>query len=140
MRRHPSGKVSFGGLVLLTLVAGVIYLGVMFAPLYVDNFDVKEAATIAFNRVQQGLDDDGIRTVIIERTSRVGSHWERDQFDRDILVPGLGLTAEQIHIERSGVTAHIRIQVDYSRRVRLKPTKAVRTVNFHVVKEGIPGH
>ncbi|MFL5356956.1 hypothetical protein [Archangium sp.] len=137
--RHPSGKVSFGGLVLLLLVAGVVYLGVMLAPVYVDNFDVKEAATIAFNRIQQGLDDDGIRALILERTGRVGNHWERDQFDRDILVPGLGLTEEQIHIERSGVTAHVRIQVDYSRRVRLKPSNMVRTVNFHVVKEGIPG-
>jgi hypothetical protein len=137
--RHPSGKVSFGGLVLLLLVAGVIYLGVMLAPVYVDNFDVKEAATIAFNRIQQGLDDDGIRALILERTGRVGNHWERDQFDRDILVPGLGLTEEQIHIERSGVTGHVRIQVDYSRRVRLKPSNMVRTVNFHVVKEGIPG-
>jgi hypothetical protein len=136
--RHPSGKVSFGGLVLLLLVAGVVYLGVMLAPVYVDNFDVKEAATIAFNRIQQGLDDDGIRALILERTGRVGNHWERDQFDRDVLVPGLGLTEEQIHIERSGVTEHVRIQVDYSRRVRLKPSNMVRTVNFHVVKEGIP--
>lgn len=137
--RHPSGKVSFGGLVLLTLVAGVVYLGVMLAPIYVDNFDVKEATTMAFNRIPKGLDDEGIRTLILERTGRVGTHWERDQFDRDILVPGLGLTNEQILIERSGVTAHVRIQVDYSRRVRFKPTNIVRTIQFHVVKEGIPG-
>jgi hypothetical protein len=139
MRRHPSGKVSFGGLLLLALVAGAVYAGVMIAPVYVDNFDVKEAATIAFNRIPQGISDESIRALILERTGRVGNHWERDQYDRDILVPGLGLTEEQIHIERSGVSAHVRIQVDYSRRVRFKPSNVVRTVNFHVVKEGIPG-
>jgi hypothetical protein len=137
--RHPSGKVSFGGLVLLTLVAGVIYLGVMIVPLYVDNFDVQEAVTMAFNRIPQGADDDSIRALILERTGRMGYHWERDRYDRDILVPGLGLTEEQITIVRSGVSAHVRIQVDYSRRVRFKPTSIVRTVNFRVVKEGIPG-
>ena len=137
--RHPSGKISFGGLVLLTLVAGGIYAGVMFVPFYVDNLDVKEAVAVAFNRSAQSSDDDALRALIIERTSDLGNHWERDRFDRDILVPGLGLTPEQITIERSEVSGKIRIQVDYTRRVRLKPTKNVHTLRFRVVKEGIPG-
>ena len=69
----------------------------------------------------------------------MGTHWERDQFDRDILVPGLGLTHEQILIERSDVTQDVRIQVDYERRVRLKPTNKVHTLRFSVVKDGVPG-
>ena len=137
--RHPSGKISFGGLVLLTLVAGGLYAGVMFVPFYVDNLDVKEAVAAAHNRAAQTADDDTLRNVIIERTSEMGSHWERDQFDRDIQVPGLGLTPEQITIERSDVSGKVRIQVDYTRRVRLKPTKNVRTLRFRVVKDGIPG-
>ncbi|HYO57375.1 hypothetical protein [Archangium sp.] len=124
---------------LLTLVAGVIYVGVIFVPFYVDNFAVKEAVTAAYNMAAQTTDDDSLRNTILERTSRMGNHWERDEHDRDILVPGLGLTAEQITIERSDVTPNVRIQVDYSRRVRLKPTKRIHTLNFRVVKEGVPG-
>lgn len=139
LMRHPSGKISFGGLVLLSLVAGGIYLGVMFVPFYVDNLDVKEAVAAAHNRAAQTTDDDSLRNTIIERTSHMGTHWERDQFDRDILVPGLGLTRDQILIERSDVTPSVRIQVDYERRVRLKPTNHVHTLHFSVVKEGIPG-
>jgi hypothetical protein len=137
--RHPSGRISFGGLVLLTLVAGGIYLGVMFVPFYVDNLDVKEAVAVAYNRAARTTDDESLRTGIIESTSNMGTHWERDQFDRDILMPGLGLTPEQILIERSDVTRDIRIQVDYTRRVRLKPTNKVHTLHFSVVREGIPG-
>ena len=137
--RHPSGKISFGGLVLLTLVAGGIYLGVMFVPFYVDNLDVKEAVAAAHNRAAQTSDDDSLRNTIIERTSNMGTHWERDQFDNDILVPGLGLTHEQILIERSDVTQDVRIQVDYERRVRLKPTNKIHTLRFRVVKDGVPG-
>lgn len=138
LMRHPSGKISFGGLVLLTLVAGGIYLGVMFVPLYVDNLDVKEAVAAAFNRSPTS-DDSSLVNLIIERTSQMGTHWETDQFDNDILVPGLGLTADNITIERSTVTPSVRIEVEYTRRVRLKPTNQVRVMRFLVVQEGIPG-
>ena len=124
---------------LLLLIGGGIYLGVMLMPVYVDNFTVKEAVTVAHNRVAQGADDETIRNVIMERTSRLGYHWERDRFDRDIRVPGLGLQPEQILIERSTVSASMKIQVDYERRIRFAPSKYVRTVRFQVVREGIPG-
>ncbi|HLM46756.1 MAG TPA: hypothetical protein VK458_22990 [Myxococcaceae bacterium] len=124
---------------LLLLVGGGIYLGVMLVPLYIDNFTVKEAVTVAHNRVAQGADDDSIRNVIIERTSRLGYHWERDRFDQNIRMPGLGLQPEQITIERSMVTPSIKIQVDYERRVRFVPSKYVRTIRFRVAREGIPG-
>ncbi|WP_143196059.1 hypothetical protein [Archangium sp. Cb G35] len=136
--RHPSGKISFGGLVLLILVVGGLYLGVMLIPVYADNFDVKEAVAVAFNR-SPTADDETLRRVIIERTSQVGTHWDTDKFDQDVLVPGLGLTDENITIERSTVSPNVRIEVDYERRVQLKPTNNVRVIRFHVVKEGIPG-
>jgi hypothetical protein len=136
--RHPSGKISFGGLVLLTLVAGGIYLGVMILPLHVDNLDVKEAVAVAFNRAQTSNDDE-LRALIIERTSEMGTHMERDEFDRDIQVPGLGLTPDDITIERSRVNQSVRIEVNYVRKVQFKPAKHIRTMRFRVVKEGIPG-
>ncbi len=124
---------------LLLLIGGGIYLGVMLVPVYIDNLTVKEAVTVAHNRVAQGADDGTIRNVIMERTSRLGYHWERDRFDQNIRVPGLGLQPEQITIERSFVTPSIKIQVDYERRVRFAPSKYVRTIRFRVVREGIPG-
>jgi hypothetical protein len=137
--RHPSGRIGFGGLVTLLLIAGGIYLGVMLVPVYVDNFTVKEAVTVAHNRAAQGLDDDSLRNVVMERTSRLGYHWERDRFDRDVRMPGLGLQPEQITIERSTVSSSMKIQVDYERRVRFAPSKYVRTIRFRVVREGVPG-
>ncbi len=137
--RHPSGKISLGGLVLLSLIGGGIYVAATLVPFYVDNLDVKEAVAAAHNRSGQTKDDGIVRNTIIERTSQMGTHWERDQFDQDVLVPGLGLTDEHILIERSDVTPSVRIQVDYTRRVRFKPTKYVRTLSFSVVKDGIPG-
>ncbi|QRO01860.1 hypothetical protein JRI60_24000 [Archangium violaceum] len=136
--RHPSGKVSLGALFALAVVAGVIYAGVMFVPFYVDHLDVKEAVAVAHNLSGRNYNDAMLRNVIRERTGQLGSHWERDQFDRDVLMPGLGLNDEQILIERSDVTQNVRIEVSYERTVRLKPTNAVRTLHFSAVKEGIP--
>ncbi|WP_257458920.1 hypothetical protein [Archangium lipolyticum] len=136
--RHPSGKVSLGTLLLLAVVGGAIYAGAMVGPFYVDHLDVKEAVAVAHNLSGKNYSDPMLRNIIRERTSQLGSHWERDQFDRDVLKPGLGLTDEQILIERSEVTQNVRIEVSYERTVRLKPTNAVRTLRFSAVKEGIP--
>jgi hypothetical protein len=136
--RHPSGRVSLGSLVFLTLIAGVIYAAVMFVPYYVDNLDVKEAVTMAHNRAGRVKDDDALRHLIRERTSQMGTHWERDEFDRDVLKPGLGLKNEQILIDRSSVDESVRIQVDYVRQVQLKPTKRYHTLRFSVVRDGVP--
>jgi hypothetical protein len=137
--RAPSGKVSFGGLVLLILLAGAIYAAAILVPVYVDNITVKEAVTAAHNRAIQVYDEDAMRNTILERTSRLGYHWQYDKFGKPTRMPGLGLKPEQIVIERSNVNSSVLVQVEYDRTVRFKPTSYVRTIHFRVAKEGIPG-
>ncbi|HSP79007.1 MAG TPA: hypothetical protein VLQ93_10785, partial [Myxococcaceae bacterium] len=137
--RHPSGKVSLGSLVFLSLIAAGIYAVVMIVPFYVDHLDVKEAVAVAHNLSGRNSNDATLRNEIRQRTSQMGNHWERDQYDNDVLKPGLGLTDEQILIERSGVTQNVRIAVSYERKVRLKPTNYIYTLHFSAEREGIPG-
>ena len=137
--RAPSGKVSFGGLVLLILLAGVIYAAAMIVPVYVDNWTVKEAVATAHNRAISVYDEEAMRRTVLERTSRLGYHWERDKFDRPVRMPGLGLQPEQVVIERSEVTSSVLVKVEYDRTIRFKPSSYVRTIHFVVKKEGIPG-
>jgi hypothetical protein len=100
--------------------------------------DVKEAVAVAHARAGQAQDI-SLRQVIRERTSQMGTHWDHDQYNRPVLKPGLGLRDEQILIERSTVSDSVRIQVDYERQVRLKPTNRYHTLRFSVVKDGPPG-
>ncbi len=137
--RHPSGKVSLGSLVFLSLIAAGIYALVMIVPFYVDHLDVKEAVAVAHNLSGRNTNDGRLRNEIRQRTSQMANHWERDQYDNDVLKPGLGLTDDQIIIERSGVTQNVRIAVSYERQVLLKPTNYVYTLHFTAEKEGIPG-
>jgi hypothetical protein len=134
--RH-AGKVSLGTLLLLALIGGGIYYVVMVAPFYVDHLDVKEAVAAAHNLA--GRSHDGVlRAEIIQRTGQMASHVERDSWGIDRVVPGLGLTEEQILIERSGVTENVRIEVSYEREVQFKPFDYVRALRFSAVQEGIP--
>jgi hypothetical protein len=136
--RNNAGKVSLGTLVMLALVASGIYFVVMVAPLYVDHMDVKEAVSVAHNLAGRNPNDGVLRAEIRERTSRMGEHVEKDTWGVERVVPGLGLTDEQILIERSGITQNVRIEVTYERSVRLKPLDYVHTVQFSAVREGLP--
>jgi hypothetical protein len=135
---RPSGKVSFGNLVLLALLAGAIYYGVIVVPLYIDHLDVKEAVAAAHNQSGRTHNEEQLKSEIRTRTSQMGEHVEYDRFDNPTIVPGLGLTDEQISIERSGVSGAVRIEVKYTRTVRLKPSQRLYTKTFSAVKDGVP--
>ena len=135
---RDSGKVSLGTLVLLLLLGGAVYVVALYVPLYVDSLDVKEAVAAAHNLAGRNLNDAVLRGEIRQRTSEMGTHEEPDGWGGLRTVPGLGLTDEQIRIERNGVTGSVRIEVLWDRTVTLKPTRRTHTFHFRVLKEGIP--
>ena len=135
---RDSGKVSLGTLVLLLLLGGAVYFGAIYLPLWVDSLDVKEAVAAAHNLAGRNLNDAVLRNEIRSRTSEMGTHQEQDTWGNVRTVPGLGLTDEQILIERNPVTGSVRIEVEWERVVTLKPTRREHTFQFRAVKEGIP--
>jgi hypothetical protein len=135
---RDAGKVDLGTLLLLALIGGGLYFVVMVAPFYVDHLDVKEAVSAAHNLAGKNSNDEVLRAEIRNRTSRMGEHVEKDSWDVERVVPGLGLTDEQITIERSSVTQDVRIEVTYEREVQLKPTSYIHKMHFSAVREGIP--
>jgi hypothetical protein len=135
--RH-AGKVSLGTLLLLSVLGGGLYLVITVAPFYVDHMDVKEAVAAAHNLAAIQTNDGHLRSEIRQRTSQMGTHVERDSWGVDHVVPGLGLTEDQMVIERSGVSDNVRIEVTYERQVHFKPFNYVRTMCFSAVKEGAP--
>jgi hypothetical protein len=129
---------KLGTLAVLAAVASAIYVAVKVVPVYVDNLDVKEAVEAAFNLAGRNNNDSILRAEIRERTSRMGSHVESDKWGTDRVVPGLGLTDDQIVIERSRVTDNVRIEVTYQREVDLSLFNYVHVIELSAVKEGLP--
>jgi hypothetical protein len=135
---RDSGKVSLGTLVLLLLLGGAVYVGSQYVPLLVDRLDVKEAVQAAFNLAGRNTNDAVLRNEIRARTANMGTHEETDRWGETRVVPGLGLTDEQILIERNPVTGSVRIAVDWDRVMDLRLLRRQHVVHFHVEKEGIP--
>jgi hypothetical protein len=129
---------KLGTLAVLAAIASAIYVAAKVVPVYVDNLDVKEAVGAAFNLAGRNNNDSILRAEIRERTSRMGSHVETDKWGADQVVPGLGLTDDQIVIERSRVTDNVRIEVTYQREVDLSLFNYVHVVELSALKEGIP--
>jgi hypothetical protein len=129
---------NLGTLAVLAAIASAIYVAAKVVPLYVDNMDVQEAVEAAFNLAGRNNNDGLLRAEIRDRTSRMGSHVETDSWGNDRVVPGLGLTDEQIIIERSRVTENVRIAVTYQREVDLSLFNYVHVLELSAVKEGIP--
>ncbi len=129
---------NLGNLAVLAAIASAIYVAAKVVPLYVDNMDVQEAVEAAFNLAGRNTNDGILRAEIRDRTSRMGSHVETDSWGNDRVVPGLGLTDEQILIERSRVTENVRIEVTYQREVDFSLFNYVHLVELRAVKEGIP--
>ena len=99
-----------------------------------DNLDVKEAIDVALNQAQRS--DDDLQRLILTRLSKVGTHPAEDDFGNAVEEPGLGLTEDNIYIERNEVAGTLLIRVSYDRVVQLKPSKSTYTLSFSPEKEG----
>lgn len=123
-------------------VAGALvalYCLIIFAPAYLDNLSVKEAAVAAASR---GINasDDLIQGVIINRVNfgqdAVGYHYEEDpETGARTEIRGLGLEPENITVFRNEPARTLTITVAYSRVIRLFPTQRYTTLRFHIEKE-----
>ena len=133
--RQARGAVSVLNLLLLLGLVAAGYLAWTFVPVWLDSLDVREASSAAFNRMAVDPDLDRIRSYFLDRTKRIGTHWESEGGTR-VEKPGLGLTPADILIERDAAEHTGHIQLDYQREVRLWPTDRFVSVDFHVDKAG----
>lgn len=129
------GAVSLFTIILLLGLAVVGYAGWIYIPLFMDNLDMREASSAAFNRMATDPEMDRIRAYFLARANNIGNHWETKDGSR-VEVKGLGLTDADVVIERDSFEHTARMQVDYQREVKLWPLEKYITFDFHVDKAG----
>jgi hypothetical protein len=132
---RATGKVNLIAVVIVAAMAGAIYWTVMFSGVYLDNMDIKTEVVGAYNEAGRKLDPQ-LMARILDRANHVGTHKEDDGYGRIVEKKGLGLTDENVTIERDDVQKRILIRVEYDREVQLKPLQKIRRVHFNVSKEG----
>lgn len=132
-----SGKVNVVSLLLVVAVVVGIWAAIGIAPAYLDNFDVEEAVASAVNSAAKGgWSDEQLANQILGKLNRVGTHWGEDSFGNQTELPGLGLTPENVTIERDMVANRITIAVEYDRAMKLKPLERRVEIHFASQREG----
>jgi hypothetical protein len=136
--RRPRGAVNLVSLTLTVAFLSGAYLAWIYVPLWLDNLDVKQAVSAGVGQLtsELGADPERVRAEVVRRLSNVGSHWE-ERDGRQVEVPGLGLDAGDVKLERDGETKVVRLTVDYHRTVKLVPLERYWSVPFHVTREGV---
>jgi hypothetical protein len=129
------GAVNLFTIVLLLALAALAYAGWLYVPLFMDNLDMREAASATFNRLAHDNDDVGVRAYFLTRANAIGTHWERKD-GALVEVKGLGLTEADVVLERDPVERSGHVQADYERSVRLWPLERFQSFDFHVEKAG----
>ena len=129
-------------LVSLTLLVAVVagaYLAWLYIPLWLDDLDVREALAAGVGQLTSenlGMTEAAIQKVVANRLAHVGYHWE-EQDGRQVQVPGLGIEADDVQIERGADGKSGRLSVDYARTVKLKPLEQYWTLRFHTSREAM---
>ena len=129
-------------LVSLTLLVAVVagaYLAWVYIPLWLDDLDVREALAAGVGQLTSenlGMTEAAIQKTVANRLARVGYHWE-EQDGRQVQVPGLGIEADDVQIERGADGKSGRLSVDYARTVKLKPLERYWTLRFHTSREAV---
>ena len=129
-------------LVSLTLLVAVVagaYLAWVYIPLWLDDLDVREALAAGVGQLTSenlGMTEAAIQKTVANRLARVGYHWE-EQDGRQVQVPGLGIEADDVQIERGADGKSGRLSVDYARTVKLKPLEQYWTLRFHTSREAM---
>jgi hypothetical protein len=134
---QPRGSVNPITVLMLMGVAGALWWAIIFGPVYLDNMTLREALDVGLHAPG---DDENKRDAVLKRINfggdAVGSHTEEDANGNPVEVRGLGLTSDNVTVVSDREAGVIRISVDYSRDVRMAPSQKVRTVTFHIEKEG----
>jgi hypothetical protein len=137
---RPAGKINLIAVVLIAGVFGGIWWIVNYSSAYLDNLDVHDAVKSAYNtcwRYPDGQLSFEIRNKL--NASTLGWHEELDETGALKRVNGLGITEDDVHIERDEVATTIHINVTYKRKVYLWPWPGkdnVRWLNFSETAAG----
>ncbi len=119
---------------MLAVVAGGFYVFHV-GPLYMDNFEVKEAAAQAFNVYWLEGPDSAKKKLLIRLNERgKGEHLAVDDNGVESFKPGFNVDPDNVTIvETSG---ELRVRVTYERTVIFKPLKKRKVYHLTAEKVG----
>lgn len=128
LRRCECGESSLSSLLWLGGIAAIIYFGLMYVPVYVELYEVKQVLRQAGNRAYTEHNDETIRRFISEKLKEIGSHYEiRD--GQEYNLPGIVVLDHDIFVNRDEGKS-IVLQVKYRKVINYPFTSRQKTLDF----------
>lgn len=133
----PHGRIQILTMLLILGVGGVGYWSFFHVPLYLDNMTVRDAVASAANSAKQETDD-RIMTMLLNKVNAptTGTHRSEDDEGNKVVKGGLGLTEDDVLIERDSETKKIRVKIVYTREFFMWPSKELKKKRFVVESVG----
>lgn len=119
-RRSDRGGVPWVTLLILAAIAGVVYLAIVWAPIYVVHYEVKQTVRDYMNQAIKNRDDAQLvenlcaKLRTLDRVKVVG------QDGREVEVPAIDLQPNVVSWERdtNSTPPMLRVSFEYTREVR----------------------
>jgi hypothetical protein len=130
--------VNLVNFTLTVALVSVAYLGWIWVPLWLDNLDVKEALAAGVGQLAADVPypPETVRAQAVAKLKRVGTHYQ-DTDGQQVEVPGLGVGPDDLQIDRDPDGRTIRLSVDYTRVVKLKPFDRYWAIPFHTSSQAV---
>jgi hypothetical protein len=114
-RRSERGGVSWISLLLLAAVVGGGYLGVVWVPLYIEFFEVKQIVADYMNQAIKNRSDDQLRKNMVAKIQITVQVPTVDDNGKRVRVPAFPLDESAITWERDETAMSLRVAFEYER-------------------------
>lgn len=123
----------------LALVAAGLFYGYHVAPLYYDNLAARDAAGEAFAVYILKGEKVALDNMLIRLNSKSPdtSHYEVDKDGVEQILPGYGLTEDNVTFTFDEASRKLTVRIEYDRIVEFKPLKKRKSYHLVAEKTGI---
>lgn len=128
-RRREGGAIDLSTALWTGLAGLSIYFGMMYAPPYVESYEVKQMLRAVGNVAIRQADDEALKREILTRARAIGSHYEiRD--GQEMNLPGIVLLDEDVLVNRDAAAKTIILQVRYTKHLTYPFTQRQTALSF----------
>lgn len=133
-RRGERGAVTWVTLLLCALVVGGAYLGVVWFPIYYENYGVRQIVRDYMNQAVKNRDDERLRQNMVAKIHSFSQVEVLDERGRPARVPAVPVEEHEILWERdtSSQPPMLRVAFEYERQVTLPLLERVTTKVFTI--------
>jgi len=135
-RRYERGGVSWVTLLILAAMVGTAYLAIVWAPIYVVHYEVKQTVREYMNQAVREKDDAKLVENLCHKLRTLHSTSGVGEDGRPVQIPSVQVTPEEITWERDIDAKTLHVSFEYTRQVTFpflssEPREWVGTIDFN---------